>query len=115
MQRDAAYLLDIVDSARLILAYVAAGSRDDFLREVALQDQVIRRFEIIGEAARHVSAETRARFPGISWRAMVGLRNVLIHEYGEVNLERLWDVIQGDLPELIRTLEPEVPPPPDSH
>jgi uncharacterized protein with HEPN domain len=110
MQRDPANLLDILDSARLILRYASTATEEDFLREVALQDQVIRRFEIIGEAARHVSMETQRRLPEVPWRAMVGLRNVLIHEYGEVNLERLWDVIWDDLPRLIRTLEPEVPP-----
>ena len=114
MRRDAANLLDILDSARLIRSYVEGRSRRDLLDDVGLQDQVVRRFEIIGEAARRLSEEARTRLEGIPWRAIVGLRNVLIHDYDEVNYERLWDIIQNDLPSLIEQIEPLVPPPRDT-
>ena len=65
MQRDAAHLLDIVDSARLVLSYVSGKSREEFLSSVGLQDQVIRRFEIMGEAARRVSEETRKELASV--------------------------------------------------
>lgn len=71
----------------------------------------MRRFEIIGEAARRVSENTRDNLPAVPWRQMIGLRNILIHEYGEVNLEQLWDTIHRDLPDLISRIEPLVPPP----
>ena len=111
MQRDAAHLLDIVDSARLVLSYVSGKSREEFLSSVGLQDQVIRRFEIMGEAARRVSEETRKELASVPWREMIGLRNMLIHEYGEVNLDLLWDTIHNGLDDLIRELELHVPPP----
>ncbi len=111
MQRDAASLLDVLDSAQLVRGYVEGKACRDLLEDVGLQDKVARRFEIIGEAAGRLSEETRNRFPDIPWRAMVDLRNILIHEYGEVNYEELWDIIRDDLPRLIEQIEPHVPPP----
>lgn len=113
MQRDAAALLDILDSARLILRYVEGRTRADLLNDVGLQDQVARRFEIIGEAAGRLSQETRDRLADIPWRSLVGLRNVLIHEYGEVDYAKLWDIIRADLRHLVAEVEPLVPPPTD--
>jgi uncharacterized protein with HEPN domain len=111
MRRDDAYLLDILESARLILSYVDGRNRGDFESDVALQDQVIRRFQVIGEAARRVSDVTRERMSEVPWRAMIGLRNILIHEYGEVDMARLWQTVQEEIPGLIAQLESEVPPP----
>ncbi len=113
MLRDAAALLDILDSARLVLRYAEGRTRDGLLEDVGLQDQVARRFEIIGEAAGRLSDETRERLADIPWRSLVGLRNVLIHEYGEVDYAKLWDIIQDDLPRLVAEVEPLVPPPTD--
>ena len=113
MQRDAAALLGILDSARLILHYVDGRSRADLLDDVGLQDQVARRFEIIGEAAGRLSEETRDRLDDIPWRSLVGLRNILIHDYGEVDYAKLWDIVQGDLRRLVAEVEPFVPPPTD--
>jgi len=110
MPRDAVYRLDILDSARLIGAYVAGKTRADFLREVGLQDQVIRRFEIIGEAARRLSEAARAELPTVPWPRLIAFRNVLIHQYDEINLELVWQVIERDLPGLVAALEPLVPP-----
>lgn len=113
MQRDAAALFDILDSARLVLQYVKGRTREDLLDEVGLQDQVARRFEIIGEAAGRLSQETRTNLNDVPWHSLVGLRNILIHEYGEVDYAKLWDVVQDDLPKLIARVEPLVPPPTD--
>ncbi len=77
MQRDAASLLDILDSARLIQGYVEGRDLHDLLDDVGLQDQVVRRFEIIGEAASRLSEEMRNCLAGIPWRAVINLRNVL--------------------------------------
>ncbi len=114
MQRDAASLLDILDSARLVQRYVGGKTLQDLLEDVGLQDQVVRRFEIIGEAARRLSDGMRDRLGGVPWRAVVGLRNVLIHDYDEVDYEELWSIIQNHLPRLIEQIEPLVPPPPDA-
>lgn len=73
---------------------------------------VERSLEIIGEAASRVSNEFRDAHPEISWKGMKGLRNVLIHEYGEIKHERIWVVATERVPDLIKLLEKLVPPPP---
>ncbi len=109
MGSDQAYLLDIVQAARLAVAYVRNVSREDFLRDVRLQDSVIRRIEIIGEAARRVSSETQEAHPDIAWTEMIGMRNFLIHDYDAVDMEVVWNTVQHDLHDLILRLEPLVP------
>ena len=65
------------------------------------QDACIRNFEIIGEATKYITEETRQTNPNISWRKMANYRNLLIHEYFGVNLEIVWDIIQNELPDTI--------------
>jgi uncharacterized protein with HEPN domain len=110
MQRDRGYLLDILEAARLAVSYVADSTKETFLQDTRRQDSVIRRIEIIGEASRRVSSETRAGCPGIPWGEMIGMRNLMIHDYGDVDLEIVWDTVQRDLPRLIKLIEPLVPP-----
>ena len=105
MSRDSAYLLDILDAASLALSYVAGKTRDAFLADTQCQDAVIRRMEILGEAARRISEHTRAAHPELPWGAMVGMRNVMIHEYDSVDLTVVWDTVQRDLPALVSSLE----------
>ena len=61
--------------------------------------------EIIGEAARRVSVATRDKHSEVPWRAIIGMRDRMIHGYDEVDLDVLWDVIQLDLPALVEQLE----------
>jgi uncharacterized protein with HEPN domain len=111
MPRDVAYLLDILEAAKLAAAYLSASSKEEFLKDTQCQDAVIRRLEIIGEAARRISQETRLRLPQLPWSAMVNMRNLMIHEYDHVDLYVVWDTVQNHLPELINSIAPLVPPP----
>ncbi|MBM4038071.1 MAG: DUF86 domain-containing protein [Planctomycetes bacterium] len=105
MQRDATYLADILDSARLAISYLAGVEYPRFAADVQLQDSVIRRLEIIGEAARRCSDETQCLWPDLPWRDMIGMRNVMIHQYDSVDLSIVWRTVQHNLPELVRDLE----------
>ena len=105
MPRDDAYLHDILESGRTIQRYLSGVSRDEFLANTEKQDSVYRRFEIIGEAARHLSPEALKALPDIPWRLITGMRNILIHDYGEVDAARVWKTAQDDLPGLIQRLE----------
>lgn len=105
MSRDNAYLYDILDSAKMIQRYVAGLTQEQFQANSEKQDAVIRRFEIIGEAARHLSPEAQKQFPDIPWRLITGMRNILIHDYDDVDLGQVWRTIHGDLPGLISKLE----------
>ena len=104
MRRDAAYLRDIVVSARLAMSYVEGVGGEAFGQSTQLQDAVIRRLEIIGEAARRVSEATRQRYPDLPWREMIGLRNQVIHLYDGVDLKIVWETVQKDLPALLAQL-----------
>jgi len=64
-------------------------------------EAVNRKFEIIGEASRHLSPETQLLFPDIPWKQISAMRNILIHDYGDVDLEIVWNTTQKDIPKLI--------------
>ncbi|MFP4421528.1 MAG: DUF86 domain-containing protein [Desulfococcaceae bacterium] len=110
MARDLAYFADMLDAARLAISYVQNEDRASFLSDIQCQDSVIRRLEIIGEAARRVSDHTRAAHPEIPWKAMISMRNQMIHEYDGVDLEVVWNTVQKDPPGLIVLLDKLVPP-----
>jgi len=79
---------------------MAGISRDEFFGTRLIQDAVIRRIEIIGEAARQLPAELTDRYPGIPWADIVGMRNRVIHGYYGVVLDRVWNTVEQDLPVL---------------
>ena len=109
MPADPQHLVDILVAARLILTYVSGKTQETFLADPQCQDAVIRRLEIIGEASRRVSPETRARFPELDWKDLIAMRNFMIHEYDEVDLTLVWDTIQNQVPRIIRLIEPWFP------
>ncbi|MGQ9850170.1 MAG: HepT-like ribonuclease domain-containing protein [Aggregatilineaceae bacterium] len=110
MLRDLTYVLDMLIAARYIQAYMAGIDRAAFEQDAMRQDAVIRRIEIIGEAAKRISAEFQAAHREIPWQQVAGMRNRLIHGYDEVSLAIVWNVVQHDIPALIAQLEPLVPP-----
>jgi len=93
---------DMEHSAALIDEVRAIG-RDRFISERTLQDAVIRRFEVLGEAAGHVSRRTREAYPQIEWAKMRGFSSFAKHEYWRVDLERVWAAIE-EMPALRRRL-----------
>lgn len=105
MQRDREYLLDILEAAKLALAYIVDKSREDFFSDLQCQDAVIRRLEVVGEAARRISEETRSAYPKLPWSDMVGMRNIIVHEYDDVDLAIVWETVKNDLPTLIDLLK----------
>jgi uncharacterized protein with HEPN domain len=110
MQRDEAYLLDILIAARRAVRFLKGMTWEAFEQSELHQNAVMRPLEIIGEAARRVSQDTRDAHPDIPWDQMIGMRNRLIHEYFRVNLTTVWETVQDDLPPLIALIEPLVPP-----
>jgi len=99
MKDDRVYLRHILDAIGKIESYAAVG-HDVFMSDSHWQDAVIRQLEIIGEAAKNLSADLRSRHPDIPWRRIAGLRDVLIHDYMGVRLAAVWEVTQTDLPVL---------------
>ena len=105
MQRDRAYFFDILDSAKLAVIYISDLTYEEFIKNIAMQDAVIRRIEIIGEAARRISNETKNIHDQLPWNEMKGMRNLLIHEYDEIDLKDVWNTVEKDLPFLITKIE----------
>ena len=110
MQRDEALLLDILIAARRAVRFLEGMTWGAFEQSELHQNAVMRPLEIIGEAARRVSQDTRDAYPDLPWAQMIGMRNRLIHEYFRVNLTTVWETVQDDLPSLIALIEPLVPP-----
>jgi uncharacterized protein with HEPN domain len=103
--KDMTRLWDMLDAARTAVEFTRAVRFEDFLKDRKTRNAVERNLEIIGEAARRVSEETRQSLSDIPWRSVIGMRNVLAHEYGEIRYEILWTVVRDKLAPLIERLE----------
>jgi uncharacterized protein with HEPN domain len=110
--KDAAYLWDMLDAARAIVGFVLSSSYQEYQKNRMLRGAVERHLEIIGEAAGRVSPAFRSAHPESPWSRIVGQRNILIHEYGEIDDRLVWEVTRTHIPELVAKLEPFVPPVP---
>jgi uncharacterized protein with HEPN domain len=87
-----------------ITRFIGPG-RETFLASEELQDAVIRNVEVIGEAAKRVSADARGRLASLDWKSICGMRDVLIHDYIGVDLDEVWNVASSRIPELQAVLE----------
>ena len=94
------YIQDILESIEAIEEYVQSTTEEQFYRNRQVQDAVLRRLEIIGEAVKNLDEDFRNRYPEIPWKKVAGLRDVLIHKYFGVSLKRVWRVIKIDLVDL---------------
>ena len=110
MWRDDAYLLDMLLAAHKVIQFTKGMDRVQFERDDLTQNATMRQVQIIGEAARKISLEYQEEHPEIRWNEIIGMRNRLVHEYFRIIPRRVWDVVEKDIPELIRIIEPLVPP-----
>ncbi len=94
------FISDILESIEKIEEYTQGLTDKDFYNSSQIQDSTIRRLEIIGEAAKNIPPEFKDQHPQIPWYKVMGMRNILTHEYFGVKLELLWDTIKKDLPKL---------------
>ena len=104
LERDSAYLWDMRDAAEQAVALSEGVGLDQLLEDIRTRYAVERALEIVGEAARRVSQETREAHPEIPWAGIIGFRNVLAHKYGVIDYHRLYTVLKDDVPELVDTL-----------
>ncbi len=95
----------MLDAAKKIVEFTQDVQRADLDRNEMLSLSVVRLIEIIGEAAKHVSIETRRQYPNVPWRQICGMRDRLVHAYYKVDLDVVWGVAARDLPETIPELE----------
>jgi uncharacterized protein with HEPN domain len=105
MREPRLYLDDIWDCITAIEEYSRSVEKDAFLADRKLQDAILRRLEVMGEAVKHLPDEFRERYPDVPWKRLAGLRDILIHEYFGVKMLRVWYMVQTDLPALKRAVQ----------
>ncbi|MBW8041823.1 MAG: DUF86 domain-containing protein [Planctomycetes bacterium] len=110
MWRDDAYMLDMLLAARKVQSYTRNINWERFRDDDLIQNAVMYQIQIIGEAARKISRQHKDAHSEIPWQMIIGMRNRLVHEYFDIIPERVWNVLERDIPELIQLIEPLVPP-----
>ena len=105
MRHDDALLLDMLLAAREAVELSRGMTFAAFERNRTAQLAIMKTVEIVGEAASRVSAETKQMHPDIPWPGIVGMRNWLVHGYFDVNLARVWQTVEQDIPSLVAQLE----------
>jgi uncharacterized protein with HEPN domain len=105
MSKDNAYLADILKAACAIRRFTEGVTKEQFLANEEKYEAVNRKFEIIGEAARHLSPEAKRQFPEVPWQLITAMRNILIHDYDDVDLNVVWETVHDDIPPLISKIE----------
>lgn len=105
IKREKLYLVHIFECARDVGAYVKDKTPDEFYKPGILQDAVLHRMEIMGESSKKLSEETKKEMPNIPWNKVAGLRDRIAHGYFDLDLPRLWLIIQNDLPSLKSTVQ----------
>ncbi len=100
-----ALLCDMLDAARRVVRFTARGDLESYRQDEMLRSAVERQIEIIGEAARRVSDGFRAAHPEVPWRPIIAQRNILAHDYGEIEDELVWRMATVHLPALLKQLE----------
>lgn len=103
--RDLGYVWDMHDAACQVKDYSKGKSFEDYRQDKKLRLATERLLEIIGQAAKEISEKFKRRYPDVPWGKIIGLRNVLAHEYGEVKDEKVYLVAAKDVPVLIEELK----------
>lgn len=104
IERDVAYVEDIVDSVEHIQRYIAGVELERFVGESMLQDAVLRRLSVIGEAAACLSTTFKTRHTAVPWKSVIGFRNLVVHRYWAVDLAIVWRIVSVDVPALGKLL-----------
>lgn len=109
-ERDAASLWDMCDAARNIIVWVQGISYEHFCENEMLRSAVERKLEVFGEAATRISAELQKAHPEIPWKDIKGVRLILAHKYGDIDLGVIWEAAVKKLPDILPKLEVLIPP-----
>ena len=105
------FLEDILEAIAKIERYTQGLSFETFRENDMAVDAVIRNFEVIGEAVRHIPDNIKERYPDVEWKEAAGFRNILIHDYFGIDVEAVWDTMKNNIPtfkkHVIQTLTSE--------
>jgi uncharacterized protein with HEPN domain len=104
MRNDRERLLDIKEAIENIKKYSIKG-RNTFEKEELVQNWIIHHLQIIGEAAAKISDDFQEQHPDIPWLQVIGMRNILVHDYFRIDINAVWSVVENDLPRLEQYIE----------
>ena len=105
MRRDDERLIDVRDAARAARRFVKGKTAEDVANDELLAAALIQKITVIGEAAGRVSEARQAELPQLPWREMIGMRNLVTHDYWQVDPAILWRTVTRDLPKLLKQLD----------
>jgi uncharacterized protein with HEPN domain len=104
MKDDKLYLIHISECIERIDQYLPDRPKQTFLSSTLLQDAILRNLQTMAESTQHLSAALKEKHPEINWRKISGFRNLLVHDYLGVDAERVWKIIEIELPTLKQTI-----------
>jgi uncharacterized protein with HEPN domain len=107
MRRDDERLEDIRDASLMAMRFLNGRQREDLLADEVLAAALTQKIIVIGEAAGAVTSATKRRLPDVPWQLMIGMRNVVVHAYWEIDRGELWRTVTEDLPSVIEALDAE--------
>jgi uncharacterized protein with HEPN domain len=105
-RHDGTYLEDMAGAAKLAMEFLHGISLPELKKDLKSQSAIVHQLAIIGEAANHISKTFQQSHPEIPWQNIIGMRNILIHLYDEMDLDLVWKTVHSKLPELLRAIKP---------
>lgn len=108
-ERNQAYVWDMLQAAKELQEMNSGCSFEDFIDDLKLMRATERSLEIIGEAARRLSPEFKKQHDQVPWHVMIGQRNIIAHEYGQIDYEMLYKTVVNDIPEMVTLLKGILP------
>lgn len=112
MSRDDAHVLDMLEAARRARSFIEGTTDAAFLDDIKTQSAVLHQLTVLGEAARRVSEDFRSTHAAVPWKDITGFRSRIVHDYDEIDLDEVWNILRKDLPALILQLQTIAKPEP---
>jgi uncharacterized protein with HEPN domain len=98
MKDDRLYLIHIQECIERIESYITGKDKQQFMNSTLLQDAIVRNLQILAESTQRLSDETKDSQSGVDWFKIAGFRNVLVHDYLGIDIERVWNILDKELP-----------------
>ena len=103
-RRDSVFIAQMIEAAEAALEFCEGQTAESFAGDRLVGFAVVRAIQLVGQAARGVSTRLQAAHPEIPWREIVGMRNVVVHDYADVDMALIWKTVHDDLPGLAERL-----------